>query len=61
MGNDKIGDLLSSLSPELKKELLDGMVASLLSDLNEAEKKKLLQTVLAGRKESRELATMVEH
>lgn len=59
--NDKIGETLSSLSPALKKEILHSLVASLLSDLNEAEKKEFLQAALTGRKKSRELIEMVEH
>ena len=61
MDIDKLNDMLTNLTPAAKNELLHGMVNSLLSDLGETEKKKLLQTVLVGRKESRELATMVEH
>ncbi len=61
MDNDKIEDILSNMSPVLKKELLNSLVTSLMNELNEAEKKDLLQTVLMGQKESRELAVMVEH
>lgn len=61
MDESKIGEALSSMSPALKKELLDNLVTSLLSDLNETEKKELLQTVLTGRKKNRKLVDMVEY
>ena len=61
MDNRNIGETISSLSPDLKKEIVHSLVASLLSDLNEAEKKKFLQRALAGRKKSGELIEMVEH
>ncbi len=61
MDNDKIGETLSSLGPDLKKEILHSLVAYLLSDLNEDEKKKFLQAALAGRKKGGELIEMVEH
>ena len=61
MDNSNIGETLSSLSPDLKKEILHSLVAYLLSDLNEDEKKKFLQTALAGRKKSGEVIEMVEH
>ena len=55
MDKSKIGETLSSMSPALKKETLDSRVISLLSDLNETEKKELLQAVLTGRKKNRKL------
>jgi len=61
MDKDKIEDILSSMSTASKKEVLDNLVVPLLSDLNEVEKKEFLQTVLMGRKKSRELIEMVEH
>ena len=61
MNNHNIGETLSSLSPDLKKEILHSLVASLLSGLNETEKKNFLQRALAGRKKSGELIEMVEH
>jgi hypothetical protein len=61
MNNDGIEDILSGKNPDAKRELLDSLVTNLLSDLNETEKKSLLQRLLTGRKDSRELATMVEH
>jgi hypothetical protein len=61
MDKNKIGETLSSMSPALKKELLDRLVTSLLSDLNEQEKKELLQTVLTGSKKNRKLIDMVEY
>ena len=35
MDKSKIGETLSSMSPALKKKLLDRLVTSLLNDLNE--------------------------
>ncbi len=61
MDKNKIGETLSSMSPVLKKELLDSLVTSLLSDLNETEKKELLQTILTGRKKNQKLVDMVEY
>ena len=61
MDIDKYKDMLTNLSPDVKSELLNGLVKTLLRDLGEVERNKLLQTALSGRKESRELSTMVEH
>lgn len=61
MDKSKIGETLSNMSPALKKEFLDSLMTSLLSDLNETEKRKLLQSVLTGRKKNRELVEMVEY
>ncbi len=60
MGEKDITQLLSGMSPEAKKELLDGLVVHILSELNEDVKKDLLRTVVTGQKENRQLATMVE-
>ena len=61
MGEKDIKHLLSGMSPAAKKDLLDGLVAHILSELSEDVKKEMLQTVVAGRKEGRELSAMVEH
>lgn len=61
MGKDRIEDILSGMSPALKKGLLNGLVASLLSDLKENEKKELLQAIVAGGKKNRQVIEMVEH
>ncbi len=60
MDKDKIGDLFSKMSPASKKELLNDLVASLLREVNEKDKKEVLQAILAGRKGSGEVVDMVE-
>jgi hypothetical protein len=60
MDKEKIGDLLSKLSPALKKELLNDLVASLLKDVSEKDKKQVLQSILAGRAGSGQVIDMVE-
>lgn len=61
MGNGGIEKILADMNPSAKKELLNGLLNSLQNDLSEAEKKGLLQTLLTGRKENRQLVDMVEH
>ncbi len=63
MADEKIEDILSKASPAAKRELLDKVVSSLLKDLDEAGKKDVLKTVLAGRKstgQAGEIIGMVE-
>jgi hypothetical protein len=60
MEKEKIGDLLSKVSPALKKELLYDLVASLLKELNETDKKEVLQGILAGKKGTGQVVDMVE-
>lgn len=43
-----------------KKELLSSLLASLLEDLSEDEKKKMLQSVMRGGRQNRETIEMVE-
>lgn len=61
MNTNEIIDTLCNMSPALRKELLNKLVTFVLSDLSEAEKKELLQTVLAGQKKDRQVIEMVEH
>jgi hypothetical protein len=61
MRSSDVEKLLSGMSPASKKEFLDGLVVSILQDLNQDEKKDLLRSVVTGRKESRQLSAMVEH
>jgi hypothetical protein len=61
MSINHTGNNLGSLSPDLKKEILRSLVASLLDGLNEKEKKDILQDVLTNQKKSRELIDMVGH
>jgi hypothetical protein len=61
MGENEIKQLLSDMSPAAKKELLDGLVGHILGELNEDARKDLLRTVVTGRKENRQLASMVEY
>lgn len=60
MEKEKIGDLLSKLTPALKKELLNDLVSSLLKDVSETDKKQVLQSILAGRQGSGQVIDMVE-
>jgi hypothetical protein len=61
MGEKDITQLLSGMSPAAKKELLDGLVVHILSELNEDTKKDLLRSVATGQKDNRQLSAMVEH
>jgi len=61
MGKNNIGEFLGDLSHNLKKEILQALVASLLEGLKEAEKKNILQSALASSQKSRELIDMVGH
>lgn len=60
MKKKEISDILSSVNPALKKELLNNVVASLLKELNEPDKKEMLKTILAGRKNTGQVVDMVE-
>jgi hypothetical protein len=44
-----------------KKDLLGSLIASLLQDMPEDEKKRLLRSVIQGDGEHRETIEMVEH
>ena len=61
MSINHTGNNFGSLNPDLKKEILRSLVASLLDGLNEKEKKDILQDVLTNQKKSRELIDMVGH
>ncbi|GBD98384.1 hypothetical protein BMS3Abin07_00396 [bacterium BMS3Abin07] len=61
MAKDNIAEILSDLTPAVKRELLDGLVKSLLSELIETEKKELLQKIVSGGRENRQMIDMVEH
>lgn len=61
MSEKDIKQMLSGMNAAVKKDLLDRLVVHILSELSEDVKKEVLQTVVAGRKESRELSAMVEH
>jgi hypothetical protein len=61
MGEKDIKQLLSGMSLASKKELLDGLVVHILSELNEDVKKDLLRTVVTGQKDNRQLSSMVEY
>lgn len=60
MEKKKISDILSGVHSTSKKELLNNLVASLLKELNEPDKKEVLQTLLAGRTGSGQTIDMVE-
>ncbi|OGW58583.1 MAG: hypothetical protein A2Z09_04450 [Nitrospirae bacterium RBG_16_43_8] len=61
MGSRDGEKLLAGMSQASKKEFLDGLVISILHDMNETEKKELLRTVVVGQKENRQLSAMVEY
>ena len=61
MGEKNIDEFLGSLTPDLKKEILQNLVASLLEGLNKEEQKDILQSALTSSKKSRELIDMVGH
>ena len=61
MGEKNIGEFLSNLSPDMKKEILQTLVASLLEGLKEEEQKDILQSALTSSGKSRELIDMVGH
>lgn len=59
MDKNNIGKILGNLSPDLKKEILQTLVASLLEGLKEEEQKEILQSALTFPRKSRELIDMV--
>ena len=61
MGKINLDEFLGNLSPDLKKEILQTLVASLLEGLKEEEQKDILQSALTSPKKSRELIDMVGH
>ena len=61
MSENMFENILAGMSSSVKRELLDKLVFALVSDLNEPEKKEMLQTILGERKGSQRLTAMVEH
>ena len=61
MGKKNIDGFLGNLSPDLKKQILQTLVASLLEGLKEEEQKDILQSALTSPRKSRELIDMVGH
>jgi len=61
MGDSKIEEILAGMAPEERKGFLDSLVSSVVSGMNETDRKEMLQTVLAGQRENRQLESMVEH
>jgi|APMed6443717190_1056831.scaffolds.fasta_scaffold47820_3 hypothetical protein len=61
MGGKNISEFLYNLSPDLKKEILQTLVASLIEGLEEKEQKEILQSALTSSQKSRELIDMVGH
>lgn len=61
MSKKNIGHNFDNLSSDLKKEILQSLVASLLEGLNEEERKAILHTAMITRKQSWELIDMVGH
>jgi hypothetical protein len=60
MEKKEISDILSGVTPTLKKELLNNLVASLLKELNEPEKKEMLKAILTGGTGTGQVVDMVE-
>ncbi|MCF6188314.1 MAG: hypothetical protein L3J49_12685 [Desulfobulbaceae bacterium] len=54
-------DSLENLDRLQKKELLSALVASLLHDLSENEKKNLLQNIVSSGGDNLQVIDMVEH
>jgi len=61
MSKNSIDETVVGLSPDVKKEVLQSLVTSLLIGLSEKEKKEILRAVLANHEKSRELIDMVGH
>jgi hypothetical protein len=61
MREKNIDEILGNLSPDLKKEILQTLVAYLLEGLKEDEQKDILQSALTSPRKSRELIDMVGH
>ena len=61
MREKNIDEILGNLSPDLKKEILQTLVAYLLEGLKEDEQKYILQSALTSPRKSRELIDMVGH
>ncbi len=61
MAKENIEDILSGVSPALKKGLLDKLLSSLLRDLNVTEKKEVLGAVLASGQSSGLVIDMAGH
>jgi hypothetical protein len=61
MSKKNIGHNFDNLSSDLKKEILQSLVASLLDGLNEEEQKDIFHAALTTQKKSRELIDMVGH
>ena len=61
MGEKNISEFLGDLSPDLKKEILQTLVVSLLEGLKEEEQKDILQSALTSSAKSGELIDMVGH
>lgn len=60
MGKNKIDEILSRIDLDEKKGLLSHLVSSLIKGLNEGQKREMIEAVLSGRKEGKQLETMVE-
>ncbi len=61
MPDEKTEDILSVMSPSVKKKLLDNLIKSLLSDMQETEKKELFQKLVSGGRKNRQVIDMVDH
>ncbi len=61
MPGEKVEDILSGLRPSVKKELLDNLIKSLLSDMQDTEKKELFHKLVSGGRENRQVIDMVDH
>jgi len=55
-----IEKVMTGMSSTEKREVLSSLVTTLLKDLNESDKEEMLRNVVAGRKEGRQLASLVD-
>lgn len=61
MSEGEAADILSGMSSDAKRKILSELVSSLISGMSDIEKKEMIQSVLIGQKENRQLSSMVEH
>ena len=60
MEKGTIEKVMTGMSSTEKREVLSSLVTTLLKDLNESDKEEMLRNVVAGRKEGRQLASLVD-
>ena len=58
---NNVSEVLSSLGPDLKKDILEKLLGSLVDEINDSERQELLRKAITGRKGNRQVVEMVEH